>query len=88
MYAIRSYYEKVLAEYGIEPQKENLVERLIAKAVEAGVPVEMLDEQPKEMAVYMDTRDESFILLQQVDEGIDYSVYAHDLSLVDGGVFV
>ena len=35
----------------------------------------------------MDVRDETFIAVQQVDEGIEYSVYAADLTLIDGGIW-
>lgn len=35
----------------------------------------------------MDIRDESYIAVQQVDEGIDYAVYAPDMTLTDGGVW-
>ena len=41
----------------------------------------------EEAAVYMDTRDESFISVMQVDEGIEYTLYAPDLTPIDGGVW-
>ena len=56
-----------------------------------GIPVEIKNSEPDEeiaeQAVYMDIRDESFIELHQTDEGISYTIYAPDLTLVDGGVW-
>ena len=75
--------EKILAEYGAEIEKSP-VEKIIEKAESAGVPVEIISE---EKAVFMDVRDETFIAVEQVDEGIGYSVYTSDLTLVDGGVW-
>lgn len=45
------------------------------------------DDVSDEKAVFMDVRDESFIAVRQVDEGIDYAVYAPDLSLIESGVW-
>lgn len=87
--------KKVLEGYGINPENEvqkSPVTMLIEKAQSAGIPVEIANDEQTyikadEIAVFMDVRDESFILVQQVDEGIDYSVYAPDLSLIEGGVW-
>ena len=82
--------KKILEEYGVsinsEPDKSPF-EKIIEKAEAAGVPVEIIDEPAEEKAVFMDTRDETFIAVQQTDEGIDYSIYAPDLTLIDGGVW-
>ena len=81
--------KKVIAEYGeAEPQKSP-VESIIEKAQAAGIPVEIEDLQTetKEAAVFMDTRDESFISVMQTEDGIDYTAYAPDLTPIDGGVW-
>ena len=44
-------------------------------------------EVEEEAAVFMDIRDETFISVMQVDEGIEYTVYAADLTPIDGGVW-
>ena len=44
-------------------------------------------EDEQEAAVFMDTRDETFISVMQVDEGIEYTLYASDLTPIDGGVW-
>ena len=44
-------------------------------------------EAEEEAAVFMDVRDETFISVMQVDEGIEYTLYASDLMPVDGGVW-
>ena len=86
--------QKVLDEYGIsnEPQKSPM-QKIIEKAQAAGIPVEVM-ETPQEIdidendkAVFMDTRDESFISVMQTDEGIDYTMYAPDLTPIDSGVW-
>ena len=45
------------------------------------------DNIQQEAAVYMDIRDERFISVMQVDEGIEYTLYAPDLTPVDGGIW-
>jgi len=81
--AVVEHAKKILAEYGVEIDKSP-VEKIIEKAEAAGVPVETVSE---EKAVFMDVRDETFIAVQQVDEGIEYSVFAADLTLIDGGIW-
>ena len=44
-------------------------------------------EVEEEAAVFMDIRDETFVSVMQVDEGIEYTVYASDLTPIDGGVW-
>ena len=44
-------------------------------------------EVEEEAAVFMDVRDETFISVMQVDEGIEYTIYAPDLTPIDGGVW-
>ncbi|MBP3857892.1 MAG: hypothetical protein IK990_19995, partial [Ruminiclostridium sp.] len=44
-------------------------------------------EVEEEAAVFMDVRDETFISVMQVDEGIEYTLYASDLTPIDGGVW-
>ncbi len=81
---------KILNEYGITPDdeiKQTPIEKIIAKAEAEGIPVEITDEPAKETAVFMDTRDESFISVTQTDEGIDYVVYNPDTVPIDGGVW-
>ncbi len=84
--AIVEDFKKVLSDYGAEDNKSP-VEKIIEKAKTAGIPVEYIDGLDKEKAVFMDMRDESYIVVQQVDEGIDYAVYAPDMTLTDGGVW-
>ncbi len=81
--AVVEHAKKILAKYGAEVDKSP-VEKIIEKAEAAGIPVETVSE---EKAVFMDVRDETFIAVQQVDEGIEYSVYASDLTVIDGGVW-
>lgn len=81
--AVVEHAKKILAEYGADVNKSP-VEKIIEKAEAAGIPVETVSE---EKAVFMDVRDETFIAVQQVDEGIEYSVYASDLTVIDGGVW-
>lgn len=81
--AVVEHAKKILAEYGAEVDKSPL-EKIIEKAEAAGIPVETVSE---EKAVFMDVRDETFIAVQQVDEGIEYSVFAADLTLIDGGIW-
>ena len=84
--AVVEHAKKILAEYGAEIDKSP-VEKIIEKAEAAGVPVEIINEAVEEKAVFMDVRDETFIAVQQVDEGIEYSVFAADLTLIDGGIW-
>lgn len=92
--AVVDHAKKILAEYGAEikensdiSETKSPVEKIIEKAEAAGVPVEIIGEPAEEKAVFMDVRDETFIAVQQVDEGIEYSVFAADLTLIDGGVW-
>lgn len=89
--AVVEHAKKILAEYGADikensdiSETKSPVEKIIEKAEAAGIPVETVSE---EKAVFMDVRDETFIAVQQVDEGIEYSVYAADLTLIDGGIW-
>ncbi len=72
----------------VEPEP---IDKLIKRTQDIGIPIEIKNSQPAEeaaeQAVYMDIRDESFIELHQTDEGISYTLYAPDLTLVDGGVW-
>jgi len=81
--AVVEHAKKILAEYGADIDKSP-VEKILEKAEAAGIPVETVSEGK---AVFMDVRDETFIAVQQVDEGIEYSVYASDLTVIDGGVW-
>ncbi len=83
---------RTLAKYGIKVEgnisvEEKPVDKLVQRAKDMGIPVEFTEVAEPEKAVYMDIRDESFIELHQTDEGISYSIYAPDLTLVDGGVW-
>ena len=86
---------RTLAKYGIKVDGQEMtettekpVDRLVQRAKDMGIPVEITGQPAEqEQAVFMDIRDESFIELHQTDEGISYSVYAPDLTLVDGGVW-
>lgn len=80
--------KKVLEEYGFSPDeepKQSPLERIIAKAEAEGIPVEITDEPAKERAVFMDNRDETYIEVQQTEGGVEYTIYAPDLTPVDGG---
>ncbi len=81
--AVVEHAKKILAEYGAEVDKSP-VKKILEKAEAAGIPVDTVSE---EKAVFMDVRDETFIAVQQVDEGIEYSVFAADLTLIDGGIW-
>lgn len=100
-YEKRRYHEalRFLGEQGIVVDKpviepaSKTVDKLVQRAKDMGIPVEIKNSEPaeevaeQEQAVFMDIRDESFIELHQTDEGISYSIYALDLTLVDGGVW-
>ena len=80
--------KKVLEEYGVSPDKEpkqSPLQKIIAKAEAEGIPVEITDEPAKERAVFMDNRDETYIEVQQTEGGVEYTIYAPDLTPVDGG---
>lgn len=80
--------KKVLEEYGVSPDEESKqspLEKIIAKAEAEGIPVEITDEPAKERAVFMDNRDETYIEVQQTEGGVEYTIYAPDLTPVDGG---
>lgn len=80
--------KKVLEEYGVSPDEEprqSPLEKIIAKAEAEGIPVEITDEPAKERAVFMDNRDETYIEVQQTEGGVEYTIYAPDLTPVDGG---
>lgn len=81
--------KKILDEYGEKEPQKSPVEKLIEKAQAAGIPVETeeIPTETKEAAVFMDTRDESFIAVMQTEDGIDYTEFAPDLTPVDGGVW-
>ena len=90
-YERRQYHEALLflGEHGVVVERP--IDGLIKRAQDMGIPVEIKNSQPAEDAaeqtVYIDIRDESFIELHQTDEGISYTLYAPDLTLVDGGVW-
>ena len=99
-YERRQYHEalRFLGEHGIVVERQVVeavepepIDKLIKRAQDMGIPVEIKNSEPDEeiaeQAVYMDIRDESFIELHQTDEGISYTIYAPDLTLVDGGVW-
>ncbi len=79
--------KKILAEYGVKAENKSPVEKIIEKAEAAEIPVEYTEEVNEEKAVYMNIQDESYIVVQQTDEGIDYSLYAPDMTLIDGGTW-
>lgn len=90
------YAKNVLAKYGVETENKSPLENIIEKAESAGVPVDVIDEpaitddtqqERPDRAVFMDIRDESFVSLQQTDGGVDFTVYAPDLTPIDGGVW-
>ncbi|MDE7361415.1 MAG: hypothetical protein K2N38_05725 [Oscillospiraceae bacterium] len=66
--------KEVLAEYDIKPDEP----------VEAA-PVP--DENSKDEAVFWNAFGENYIAVMQTDEGIDYTIYAPDLTPIDGGVW-
>lgn len=61
----------VLAEYNTEPDE----------------PAPVPEENSKDAAVFWNTHGENYIAVAQTDEGIDYTVYAPDLTPIDGGVW-
>lgn len=63
--------KEVLAEYNTEPDK----------------PAPAPEENSKDAAVFWNTHGENYIAVAQTDEGIDYTVYAPDLTPIDGGVW-
>ena len=80
--------KKVLEEYGVSPDEEprqSPLQKIIAKAEAEGIPVEITDEPAKERAVFMDNRDETYIEVQQTEGGVEYTIYAPDLTPIDGG---
>ncbi len=86
--ALRFLSEQGIVVEGIVTVEQKPVEKLIQRAQDMGIPVEITGQAAEqEQTVYMDIRDESFIELHQTDDGISYSVYAPDLTLVDGGVW-
>ncbi len=90
--ALQFLGEQGIVVEGIATVEQKPVEKLIQRAQDMGIPVEIKNGQPleeveQEQAVFMDIRDESFIELHQTDEGISYSIYAPDLTLTDGGVW-
>lgn len=66
--------KEILAEYDIKPD-------------EPDIPAPAPEENSKEEAVFWDTRNENYISLAQTDRGVDYTVFAPDLTLIDGGVW-
>lgn len=86
--AVIEQAKKVLEEYGVSPDedsKQSPLDKTIAKAEAEGIPVEITDEPAKERAVFMDNRDEAYIEVQQTEGGVEYTIYAPDLTLIDGG---
>lgn len=86
--AVIEQAKKVLEEYGVSPDeepKQSPLEKIIAKAEAEAIPVEITDEHAKEHAVFMDNRDETYIEVQQTEGGVEYTIYAPDLTPVDGG---
>lgn len=79
--------KKILSEYGVEVENKSPVEKIIERAKNAEIPVEYINEFDKEKAVYINIQNNNYIAVQQTDEGIDYSVYAPDTTLIDGGVW-
>ena len=69
--AVKEDARKVLEEYGIKPDES--------------VPTS--EENSRDAAVFLDTLRENYIAVAQTDEGIGYTVYAPDLSPIDGGVW-
>lgn len=69
--AVKKDARKILAEYGIDVDE----------------PVPAPEENSREAAVFLDTLRENYIAVAQTDEGIDYTVYAPDLTPIDGGVW-
>lgn len=69
--AVKEDARKILAEYGIDVDE----------------PVPAPEENSKEMAAFWNTHGENYIAVAQTDEGIDYTVYASDLTPIDGGVW-
>ena len=66
--------KEVLAQYGIKPDEP--------------VPATPVpEENSKDEAVFWNTFGENYIAVMQTDEGIDYTIYAPDLTPVDGGVW-
>ena len=58
---------------------------------QSDIPVKITDNQQEKKtdskAVFMDTRDESFLMVSYCDEGIDYSFYSPDLTLMESDVW-
>ena len=69
--AVKEDARKVLEEYGIKPDES--------------VPAP--EENSRDVAVFLDTLRENYIAVAQTDEGIDYTVYAPDLTPIDGGAW-
>ena len=69
--AVKEDARKIIAEYGIDIDE----------------PVPVPNESSKEIAVFWNTHGENYIAVTQTDEGIDYTIYAPDLTPIDGGVW-
>lgn len=69
--AVKEDARKVLEEYDIKPDE----------------PVPAPEENSRDAAVFLDALRENYIAVAQIDEGIDYTVYAPDLTPIDGGVW-
>lgn len=75
--AVKEDARKILAEYGINPDE-----------TEQSVSLEKVEEiAQQDAAVFWNTHGENYITVTQTDEGIDYTIYAPDLTPVDGGVW-
>ena len=57
----------------------------ISKQIDAHVQEEATETA--ERAVFMDPKDETFIVLERKDSGIEYTAYERDLTAVDGGLW-
>ena len=65
--------KKVLEEYGVSLDEEQSVQEQTA------------EEPTKDFAVYYDSRSDNYVEVQQTDGGIEYTVFAPDLTPIDGG---
>ena len=50
-------------------------------------PIKYIDGLDRKKAVYINILDENYIAVQQIDDGINYSVYAPDMTLLDSGIW-
>ncbi|MBQ8176160.1 MAG: N-6 DNA methylase, partial [Oscillospiraceae bacterium] len=71
--AVIEQAHKVLEEYGVSLDEEQPVQEQTA------------EELTKDFAVYYDSRSDNYVEVQQTDGGIEYTVFAPDLTPIDGG---